>query len=818
MKLSPVLDHLRALFSRFSAAFHEPTSAPFVPYSCQVSPDTIKTRTGDYLRIWQLAGLPFETTDPSVLADAKENLNKLFLSIGSEDTQASFYFHQVRRPKTVSLPAIYANPFCRALDERYYEKVNGSQLLVTELYITLIYRPSTEAGGQLSRIGRTVESIQHAQDLALRKLTEFSAQLETTLRDYGPKRLTSYEKDEAVFSEPLRFLNFLLSGFWQDAVRVPSAPLYEYLGTSHVLVGHETVELREPTKTRVARILYIKDYPKSTVPGILDGLLYLPVCYVLTQSFSLLPKQEGKALLSKQQKQLAGSEDGSATQIHEITKAIDHLTQGEFLVGDYDVSLAVWGEEGDGTQRAEALVKQLREDTTKVQACLQEAGLLPTLVTTALEPAYYAQLPGNWSFRPRPVTLTSKNVASLVSLHNFRRGKKAFNPWGHAVTTLTTPSQAPYYFNFHHVSAGDQTGEMVLAHTLLLGQSGAGKTVLLAFLLCQLQKFNPVSFFFDKDRGAELIIRALGGKYLALTNGEPSGLNPFQLEPNEPNFQFLEQLVGMLVASDGYTLTAGDIATLSTAVRTVMRFPKEVRRLSRLPENMTDRNLIKRVERWCVGGPLAWVFDNETDAVDFTTHQTYGIDGTSFLDQKEIRSPLSFYFLYRMRQILDGRRVAVFMDEFWKWLADNAFSEFVHDGLKTMRKLNCFCVFATQSPSDVLSSPIASAVVEQCATMIYLPNPRANQDEYTKHFKLSPTEFEVLQHIPADRRLFLVKQGENSVIAGLNLQGLEEELAILSSSAEKVALLHEIMNEVGEDPNVWLPLFHARMAARKTAR
>src|SRR5699024_9444666 len=140
------------------------------------------------------------------------------------------------------------------------------------------------------------------------------------------------------------------------------------------------------------------------------------------------------------------------------------------------------------------------------------------------------------------------------SLHNFRAGKRDGNPWGQAVTLFKTPSGQPLYFNFHY-SKGDEDAfdKKVLGNTRVIGQSGSGKTVLLNMLLCQSQKYktnSPVGFttvYFDKDRGAELLIRAIGGKYLAIKNGQPTGFNPFQMEPNETNILFLEKLVRSLV-------------------------------------------------------------------------------------------------------------------------------------------------------------------------------------------------------------------------------------------------------------------------------
>ncbi|KDC56705.1 CagE, TrbE, VirB family, component of type IV transporter system domain protein, partial [Bordetella bronchiseptica MBORD591] len=195
---------------------------------------------------------------------------------------------------------------------------------------------------------------------------------------------------------------------------------------------------------------------------------------------------------------------------------------------------------------------------------------LATPVTLALDAAFYAQLPANWAYRPRKAMLTSRNFAGLCSFHNFYGGKRDGNPWGPALSLLSTPSGQPFYFNFHHSGLDeDCRGQMMLGNTRIIGQSGSGKTVLLNFLLCQLQKFRSAdadgltTIFFDKDRGAEICIRALDGQYLRIRDGEPTGFNPLQLPCTDRNVMFLDSLLAMLARAHDSPLTSAQHATLA---------------------------------------------------------------------------------------------------------------------------------------------------------------------------------------------------------------------------------------------------------------
>jgi type IV secretion/conjugal transfer VirB4 family ATPase len=810
---------------RAASFYHRPlqkerTLASFIPYSSHVTPTTVMTREGDYCRSWKMGGIAHESADADTIQLRLDQFNTLLRSLASP--HVALWSHVIRRKMSDKLEADYENAFCQQLNQKYYQSFSGYRMMANELYLTLVYRPErTRFKKSLNRLS-SAQSLHAQQQKSWRELDEISQQLESSLRVYEPIPLSCYEEEGETYSALLSFFNFILSGTWQK-VRLPRIALNDYLGNAWISVGSETIELRTPSCLRYAQALDFKDYPSHTEPGLLNQLLYVDFEYTMTQSFSFLAKHQSKAYLEQQQKQLANAQDGAVTQIEEITAAIDELIQGEFVLGEYHYSLLIFGD----------TVEEVRTSTAKAQAILQDLGFLTSLVTTATDAAFYAQLPANWFYRPRIARITSQNFAGLSSFHNFPTGKRDNNPWGQAVTLLKSPCLQPFYFNFHaSLPQEDARDKKTLGNTCVIGQSGAGKTVLLTFLLAQAQKFKHNSLtgytdvFFDKDRGAELAIRAMGGQYLTLENGRPTGLNPFQLAPTPENLWFLEQWVAQLVLTENHPLSVQDECHIGNAVRTVMRMPKELRRLSTFVQNIPEglqqsereNSLAKRLSRWCDGGSLAWVFDNAIDSLDFTTHSNYGIDGTAFLDKESIRTPIALYLLHRMESVIDGRRFIYLMDEFWKWLSDPVFSEFAFNKQKTIRKQNGLGVFATQSPSDVLRSDVARAIIEQCATEIYLPNPKADRHEYVDGFKVTEAEFHLIKNLGESSRLFLIKQGQQSCLAQLDLTGFEEELAILSGSTDNIALLDELIAQVGEDPHAWLPLFHAQRQARRNRK
>ena len=189
-------------------------------------------------------------------------------------------------------------------------------------------------------------------------------------------------------------------------------------------------------------------------------------------------------------------------------------------------------------------------------------------------------------------------------------------------------------------------------------------------------------------------------------------------------------------------------------------------------------------------------------------HPVIGFDVTEFLGNDVTRPPVTLYLFHLVRQLLDGRRLVCWMDEFWRLLADPAFEGFAKDGPKTWRKLNGVMCLATQSASDVLDSPISRTIIEQTPTKVFFPNSEAGAEEYTGGFGLTEREFRLIkEQLAPGSRTFLVKQGHHSVVCRLDLQGFDGELAVISGRSTQVERMQRLMVEQGSDPSRWLPFF-----------
>jgi len=798
-----------------AVANREIVLADYVPYSTHVTDHVIRTREGDYLRIWKLAGIAFEAADPADILVRHNGFNQLVR--GLPGGHVALWSHRLRRRVSDHFATPYAKPFCQELASRYYASFAGYRMMANELYLTLVYRPDRTRIGRIVRHAarRTVEDIRRDQQNALKVMDELAAQVGTGLKPYDPVALGVYHRPGPVATRPRRFssalelLGYLINAVWEPEP-VPAGAIHEALPTSRLFAGVEQIEIRMPCATRYASLLDLKDYPEETEPGMLNGLLYGDFEYIETQSFTILDKPAAKEALERQRNQLVAGEDVAVSQVEAMDQALDNLINGDFVLGEYHYSLAVLG---DSPQ-------EVSKGVARARTQLADAGFQAALIDVVADAAWFAQLPGNWRYRPREAKLTSRNFCGLSALHNFATGKRDGNPWGEAITIIKTPSGQPLYLNFHVTpDKQDSADEKALANTQIIGQAGAGKTVLELFLLAMATKFGLTAVLYDKDRGAEIGVRAMGGIYTVFRRGEPTGLNPFQMTPDESVLDFWERLVRKLVDT-GFPLSAREELDISRAVREVARMEGALRRLSmvrQLLPNVGENSLHARLAKWCAGGRLGWVLDNPRDTIDLARATLFGFDDTELLDDPEVSTPVTMYLLHLTESLIDGRRFIYVMTEFWKRLRDPVFTDFALNKQKTIRKQNGLGIFDTQSPADVLGSDIARALIEQSATFFFLPNPRADYDDYVRGFKLTDAEFSIVRNLGENSRMFLVKQGHRSAIGRLDLAGLGDVLDVLSGTTDNVELLDAIRARTGDDPEAWLPAFHAQLAKRRSA-
>ncbi|HEX9932253.1 MAG TPA: VirB4 family type IV secretion/conjugal transfer ATPase [Allosphingosinicella sp.] len=761
-----------------------------LPYARHVDDVTIETRDGLLMQVIHLRGLLFETADTDEINYRKRLRDAMMQAVGS--SRFALYHHIVRRRVEPELSADYGDAFSKTLDEAWRARLAAKQLYVNDLFLTLVRRPLQGKVGLAERVrgmlGRATKSNDSNVGYELRQLAGARDALMAALGSYGPRLLGVYETPFGPCSEPLEFFSTLFNGETRP-VLLPSQDLGDYLPYRRVSFGQETVELGRAgaTPRSFQAMISIKDYPARTEPGMFDDLLRLPYEMTISQSFGFVERQQTLSGMNLALRRMRSAEDEALSLRAELVGAKDDVAAGRAAFGEHHMSIAIHAE---SPQRVD-------EGAAEIQAALADLGIIAVREEIALEPTFWAQFPGNFKYIARRALVSTANFSSLASGHNFPQGLADGNHWGEAVTLLETTAAGPYYFNFHQGDLGNFT---------VIGPSGSGKTVVLNFLLAQARKYRPRIVFFDKDRGAELFIRAIGGRYDVLRPGDPSGLNPLQLADTPANRQFLIDWLALLAG----TTDVDELGRIKDALDANFAQPRSNRRLRHLAELFRGghrphaADLWSRLRPWWGEGEHAWLFDNEEDLTDLAA-ETVGFDMTQILDDPALRSPAMMYLFHRVEERLDGTAAIVVVDEGWKALDDDVFVRRIKDWEKTIRKRNGIVGFATQSAQDALESRIASAIIEQAATQIFMANPKARAADYIDGFGLTPHEYELVRTLPDDAHCFLVKHGADSVVARLNLTGERDLLTILSGRERTVRLLDEIRAESGDDPETWIP-------------
>ena len=803
--------------ARIRALRRERGTADCLPYRAQISEHVVTTSLLDYLQVFRLSGASFETTDDDQLNGWHERLNVLWRNIGSANV--SLWTHVIRRYQSTNLPQWVPHGFADKLLFDYQRRLSREQLMLNELYLSVLFRPTAGVGTNLlAQLFNTRQVLRAGVQDALDGCEKLQQTVKASLSRYEPQALGTYQVGSARYSKLLEFLALLANGEWQ---RIPlaRAPVSQVLGTSRLLFGNETIEYRTPTMCRAGAMLGIKEYSTPTVVGMFNRLLSAPFPFVLTQSFTFVSKPAAQGVLRRQINRMANAGDFAVSQVLEMEHALDALTSNEFVMGDHHFSLQVLADvPADASIETWRRLKPLNDRVALARSLLADTGVTVAREDLALEAAFWSQLPGNLPLRVRKAPITSRNFAAMSAFHNYPLGRLQGNHWGEALATFVTSARSPYYFSLHASGAADREGDgpKDTGHTFICGPTGSGKTVLIGFLVCVLAKRGVTQIIFDKDRGLEILVRALNGEYRSLRSGVPTGFNPLQLSSSPLDIEFLRAWLRCL-ARDGRNdgLGVHEQADLDQALHGTLALDYDARRLSRLIEFLdpTDpEGVHARLSRWCAvtRGDYAWVFDNDHDVLvdDLTNHALAGFDITDVLANAVTRTPLTLYLFHLVRRLLDGRRLVCWMDEFWRLIGDDAFEEFAKDGPKTWRKLNAAMCLATQSPSDVLGSPISRTIVEQTPTKVFFPNPDANLSDYVSGFGLSEREFKLIkERLEPGSRMFLVRQGHNSIVCQLDLKGFDGAVRVISGRASDLAQMHDLLQSRGSGAEQWLPAF-----------
>jgi type IV secretion system protein VirB4 len=690
----------------------------------------------------------------------------------------------------LDLKPVEGDTFASHVDARWAAHIKSLRPSKRQMYLSVIRRPNLAF-----RIPflRTLARKAWVKDRTARvqELNEVMGFFAVALSSANPIRLTK------TGGEWLGYLNTLNAGsFSPIAFGQSPLPLSHTISDCRATFDGDVVTITCATTGAVkyGALFSIKTYPALTDVTLLDAL-DLPLDIVLTNSFSPIPNNIMAERIQRIIRQMHASDDAAVSLRDQLALAADDQEAGRIAFGDHHLSIAVYAPDRDTLERAAAQIKRVGQE---IMAVIVRENM-------ALKATYFAQSPGNFGYRARKTPISSTNLADFAALHGSVEGRSNNeSPWGQSIAVLPTVGTSGYRFNFHE--AGAAGVEPTVGHTLVLGRTGTGKTLTTAFLTAQAQRIGARLFFFDKDRGLEMAVRALGGRYNEIRAGVPTGLNPLASEIDERGRAWLSDWLATLLTRSGALSgeqsrhIQGAVTQNADAGAALQRFASFETLFQSLDD---DGELQSRVAEWAPGGRFGWVFDEPDPGQSLDlSGDIVGFDMTEILDMTTERMAVLSYIFRQIERVVEDRRpTIIILDEAWKLLDDPYFGARLENWLVTLRKMNCVVIMMTQYPSQLRDSRVGKTIVETVPTQILFPNNRATVADYD-FLRVNAKEAALLVQLTIGQRIALVRSAGDSVFVDADLSALGDLLPILGGGATGEA---RVPADWRSNPDFWRP-------------
>lgn len=523
------------------------------------------------------------------------------------------------------------------------------------------------------------------------------------------------------------------------------------------------------------RVLTLKDPPAQTHANMFRGLQELASNFVAVTEWS---REDNFAMRRAINSQRRHHHNSKASLLNYFSLSVQPTRYEEMLIDDSSVAhVADLGQnlrdmevEGNYFGQFSLTIILYGLEPARVERSVAECvKIFSTHDATLIDERYnllnawLAAVPGNEAYNLRRLWLSNTNYADLAFLFSHHYGEPRNRHLDREyLALLETDHGTPYFFNLH---AGD------IAHSLILGATGSGKSFLLNFLLTHLQKYEPFTCIFDLGGSYEATTQLFDGAYLRIGIERRSfTVNPFSLPPTPENLHFLFSFIKVLIESNGFQIDNASERDLFEAIGNLYEAPREIRRLRSLL-GMVSKLIANQLYKWTEGGQYGALFDNIEDNLTFARFQAFDFEGMDKYPQ--VLEPLLFYILHRANAAIhDAGESTVskwfVMDEAWRFFRNPTTRLYIVEALKTWRKRNAALVLATQSGEDLEQSEILPIVVESCPTKLFLANAGMDEEWYRRVFKLNITESQTIARL-IPKQKFLLKRPDHAKVLNLNV-------------------------------------------------
>ena len=759
--------------------------ADFLPWAALVAPGVVLNKDGSFQRTYRFRGPDLDSATPAELVATTARLNSALRRLGSG---WSIFVEAVRRPALDYPVCAFPDPASAQVErERAAQFAEEGAHFESRYFLTFLWMPPAE---DAARAESWLYEGKAEKGVDPRELLEgFADRTDRLLRLFEGFFPEVQWLDDG---ETLSYLHSCISTRLHD-VRVPETPMHlDALLADEPLTGG----LEPRLGAAHLRTLTVIGFPSATFPGLLDELNALGFAYRWSTRAIMLDKSDATKLLSKIRRQWFAKRKSVAAILKEVmTNEASVLVDSDAAnkAEDADAALQELGADHVGLALVTATVTVWDEEPALAAEKLRLVekviqGRDFTCVTEGMNAieAWLGSLPGHVYGNVRQPPISTLNLAHMMPLSAVWAGLEHdahFNapPLFYAKTEGSTP----FRFSLH---VGD------VGHSLVVGPTGAGKSVLLAMMALQFRRYAG-SQIFAFDFGGSIRAAALvcGGDWqdlgssLSEDSDEPVLLQPLARihEPAQRNWA--SEWLQAILAAEGVALDPETKDHLWSALSSLASAPVAERTLTGLAVLLQSQALKQALAPYCVGGPFGRLLDAESERLGEASFQAFETEG---LTGSAAAPAVLSYLFHSIEGRLDGSPTLIIIDEGWLVLDSPAFAAQLREWLKTLRKKNASVVFATQSLADIETSAIAPAIIESCPTRIFLPNDRAVEPQILsiyRRFGLNDRQIEILSRATAKRDYYCQSSRGNRLFE-LGLGEVALAFAAASSKSDQLAM------------------------------
>ena len=759
--------------------------ADFLPWAALVAPGVVLNKDGSFQRTSRFRGPDLDSATPAELVATTARLNSALRRLGSG---WSIFVEAVRRPALDYPVCAFPDPASALVErERAAQFAEEGAHFESRYFLTFLWMPPAE---DAARAESWLYEGKAEKGVDPRELLEgFADRTDRLLRLFEGFFPEVQWLDDG---ETLSYLHSCISTRLHD-VRVPETPMHlDALLADEPLTGG----LEPRLGAAHLRTLTVIGFPSATFPGLLDELNALGFAYRWSTRAIMLDKSDATKLLSKIRRQWFAKRKSVAAILKEVmTNEASVLVDSDAAnkAEDADAALQELGADHVGLALVTATVTVWDEEPALAAEKLRLVekviqGRDFTCVTEGMNAieAWLGSLPGHVYGNVRQPPISTLNLAHMMPLSAVWAGLEHdahFNapPLFYAKTEGSTP----FRFSLH---VGD------VGHSLVVGPTGAGKSVLLAMMALQFRRYAESQIFaFDFGGSIRAAALACGGDWqdlgssLSEDSDEAVLLQPLARidEPAERNWA--SEWLQAILAAEGVALDPETKDHLWSALSSLASAPVAERTLTGLAVLLQSQALKQALAPYCVGGPFGRLLDAESERLGEASFQAFETEG---LTGSAAAPAVLSYLFHSIEGRLDGSPTLIIIDEGWLVLDSPAFAAQLREWLKTLRKKNASVVFATQSLADIETSAIAPAIIESCPTRIFLPNDRAVEPQILgiyRRFGLNDRQIEILSRATAKRDYYCQSSRGNRLFE-LGLGEVALAFAAASSKSDQLAM------------------------------